>query len=79
VAEYVPEAAIELIAPNPLLMQVAAGDGLVPLDLARKAFERAGEPKRLEIFDCGHFAPYSTEPWHGQFLAGQVRWFREHL
>ena len=79
VAEYIPDAAIELIAPRPLLIQAASKDSLVPINLARQAFHRAGEPKKLEIFDCGHFDPYAVEPWHSQFLAGQVRWFKEHL
>ena len=78
-AEYVPDAFIELIAPKPLLMQVAAKDSLIPHNLARQAFHRAGEPKTLEVFDCGHFDPYANEPWHSQFLGGQVRWFKEHL
>lgn len=79
VAEYIPDAVIELIAPKPLLMQVATNDSLVPANLARQAFHRAGEPKKLETFDCGHFDPYQTEPWHSMFLGGQVRWLKEHL
>jgi hypothetical protein len=78
-AEYVPDAFVELIAPRPLLMQVAAKDSLIPVNLARQAFHRAGEPKTLELYDCGHFDPYANEPWHSQFLAGQVRWLKEHL
>jgi fermentation-respiration switch protein FrsA (DUF1100 family) len=79
VAEYIPDAVIELIAPKPLLMQVATNDSLVPVNLARQAFHRAGEPKQIEVYDCGHFDPYTNEPWHSQFLGSQVRWFREHL
>jgi fermentation-respiration switch protein FrsA (DUF1100 family) len=79
VVEYVPDSFIELVAPRPLLMQVASQDSLVPLNLARQAFHRAGEPKTLEVYDCGHFDPYATEPWASQFLAGQVRWLKEHL
>lgn len=79
VAEYVPDAFIELIAPRPLLMQVAVNDSLIPHTLARQAFHRAGEPKKLEVYDCGHFDPYTHEPWHSQFLGGQVRWLKEHL
>lgn len=78
-AEYVPDAFIELIAPRPLLMQVAVKDSIIPVNLARQAFHRAGEPKRLELYDCGHFDPYANEPWHSQFLGGQVRWLKEHL
>lgn len=79
VAEYIPDAAIELIAPKPLLMQVATQDSLIPVNLARQAFHRAGEPKKLETYECGHFDPYTVEPWHSQFLASQVRWFKEYL
>jgi len=78
-AEYVPDAFIELISPKPLLMQVATQDSLIPSTLARQAFHRAGEPKKLEVFECGHFDPYGNEPWHSQFLGGQVRWLRENL
>ncbi len=78
-AEYVPDAFIELISPKPLLMQVATKDSLIPAALARQAFHRAGEPKKLELYECGHFDPYANEPWHGQFLESQVRWFKEHL
>lgn len=78
-AEYVPDAFIELIAPRPLLMQVATKDSLIPVNLARQAFHRAGDPKRLEVYECGHFDPYANEPWHSQFLDGQVKWLHEHL
>ncbi len=79
VAEYVPDAFIELIAPRPLLMQAATKDSIIPINLARQAFHRAGDPKRLEVYECGHFDPYGTEPWHSHFIEGQVRWFKEHL
>ena len=78
-AEYVPDAFIELIAPRPLLMQVASKDTLIPVNLARQAFRRAGEPKTLEVYECGHFDPYANEPWASQFLGGQVRWLKENL
>jgi fermentation-respiration switch protein FrsA (DUF1100 family) len=78
-AEYYPDAFIELLAPRPLLMQVATNDTLIPVNLARQAFHRAGEPKTIEFYDCGHFDPYANEPWTSQFLNSQVRWLREHL
>jgi hypothetical protein len=78
-AEYYPDAFIELLAPRPLLMQVANNDTLIPVNLARQAFHRAGEPKTIEYYDCGHFDPYANEPWVSQFQNAQVRWLREHL
>src|SRR5919199_6383779 len=59
--EYEPGAYIERIAPTPLLMVVAAGDHLTPADLALEAYNRALEPKRLELLPGGHFDAY-VEP-----------------
>ncbi|MBK8309092.1 MAG: alpha/beta fold hydrolase [Gammaproteobacteria bacterium] len=46
------------IAPVPLLMVVASEDQLAPTDGALLSFERAGEPKRLELIEGDHFVPY---------------------
>ena len=78
-AEYVPDSLIHLVAPKPLLIQAATGDSLIPLELTKGAFAQAGEPKRLEVYNCGHFDPYAVEPWHSQFVAGQLAWLKEHL
>jgi uncharacterized protein len=78
-AEYVPSSMIHLISPKPLLIQAAKHDSLIPIELVRQAFAMAGEPKRLEVYDCGHFDPYAVEPWHGQFVKGQLAWLKERL
>lgn len=78
-AEYVPDSLSHLISPKPLLIQAAKRDSLIPIELTKSVFAKAGEPKRLEIYDCGHFDPYANEPWHSQFLKGQVAWLKEHL
>jgi fermentation-respiration switch protein FrsA (DUF1100 family) len=78
-AEYVPDSVIHLLSPRPLLIQAARGDSLIPLEVTKAAFEQAGEPKRLEVFDCGHFDPYAVEPWHSQFIRGQISWLKQHL
>lgn len=46
------------VAPRALLMVVASEDRLAATDLALAAYERAGEPKRLERLEGDHFAPY---------------------
>lgn len=46
------------VAPRALLMVVASEDRLAPTDLALATFERAGEPKRLELVAGDHFVPY---------------------
>jgi len=46
------------VAPTPLLMVVASEDRLAATDVTFGAFERAGEPKRLETIAGHHFVPY---------------------
>lgn len=45
----------------PLLMVVAGQDTVAAADVALAAFERAPEPKRLEVLDCPHFEAYTGE------------------
>jgi fermentation-respiration switch protein FrsA (DUF1100 family) len=75
--EYAPGRFIDRVAPTPLLLVVAERDFL-PLDIARRAFERAGEPKRLCVLSAGHFDVY--EPPHFATAAGEAtQWFQKHL
>jgi fermentation-respiration switch protein FrsA (DUF1100 family) len=46
------------VAPRALLLVVASQDRLAATDLALATFERAREPKRLEVVDGDHFTPY---------------------
>jgi hypothetical protein len=47
--EYSPEAVVERIAPRPVLFIHGDSDRLVPVEESRRMFERAGEPRRLEV------------------------------
>jgi hypothetical protein len=78
-AEYVPAAFIDLIAPRPLLIQAARRDSLIPFAQIERAFARAGESKRLDVFDAGHFDLYTEEPHHSRAVQGAVEWFQQHL
>ncbi len=77
--EYVPTANIELISPTPLLMVLAEQDSLIRTDLGRAAFERAGEPKQIEVIPCGHFEIYETEPFFSKAVGSMVAWYKKHL
>ncbi|MFE7244905.1 hypothetical protein [Streptomyces sp. NPDC057580] len=58
-------------------MVVATGDTVTVTDLALAAYEKALQPKRLELIPGGHFDPYVT-----QFDAASgaaVAWFRDQL
>ena len=57
--EYEPGTYLPWISPTPLLMVVAAGDHLTVSDLAIEAYERAREPKRLEVLPAGTSTPTS--------------------
>ncbi len=62
------------IAPVPLLMVVASDDDLAPTEGALKTFERAGEPKRLEVILGDHFVTY-----HGPAFAHASAAMRDFL
>ncbi|WP_330342171.1 hypothetical protein [Streptomyces sp. NBC_00557] len=46
-------------------------------DLALAAYERALEPKRLQLVPGGHFGPYTSQ--FTQASGAARAWFREHL
>jgi fermentation-respiration switch protein FrsA (DUF1100 family) len=76
--DYEPGAYIARIAPTPLLMVVAAGDHLTPVDLALEAYNRALEPKRLEVLSGGHFDAYVGQGFE-QASGAARNWFVQHL
>jgi fermentation-respiration switch protein FrsA (DUF1100 family) len=75
--EYEPGAYLPHVSPTPLLMVVASGDHLTVSDLAIDAFERAREPKKLEILPGGHFDAYIADFERSSAVARD--WFLEHL
>lgn len=77
-SEYEPGSYIERISPTPLLLVVAEGDHLAVADLALEAYNRAREPKRLELLPGGHFDAYTGSGFDRS--SGVARdWFRTHL
>jgi fermentation-respiration switch protein FrsA (DUF1100 family) len=78
ILEYSPLRWIDRIAPTPLLMIAAEHDQLCPIELAREAFVRAGDPKKLIVLPVGHFDPYEP-PCFGDAAAAAVDWFTTHL
>ncbi|MFJ9821731.1 alpha/beta hydrolase [Streptomyces sp. NPDC101151] len=74
---YEPGIWITRVSPTPLLMVVALGDTVTVTDLALAAYERALEPKRLQLIPGGHFDPYAAQ--FDQSSAAALAWFREHL
>jgi uncharacterized protein len=76
-SEYEPIAYLPYISPTPLLLQPAIGDHLTPCDLAVAAYEKAREPKKLNILPGGHFDAYVKG---FDDSSGPARdWFIRHL
>jgi fermentation-respiration switch protein FrsA (DUF1100 family) len=75
--EYNPVDYIDKISPTPLLLLPARNDVLTPARFAIAAYEKALEPKKLEILPGGHFDAYvkgfesSSKP--------ALQWFLTHL
>jgi fermentation-respiration switch protein FrsA (DUF1100 family) len=59
--EYEPQAYIDRISPTPFLLMVGHDDTVASSDLPLRAFERALEPKQVEILPGGHYSPYGGE------------------
>jgi fermentation-respiration switch protein FrsA (DUF1100 family) len=74
---YEPGIWIRRVSPTPLLMVVALNDTITVTDLALGAYDRALEPKRLELVPGGHFDPYLSSFTQASRAARE--WFRKHL
>jgi fermentation-respiration switch protein FrsA (DUF1100 family) len=74
---YEPGHWITRISPTPLLMVVGSHDTTTPADFALAAYERALEPKSLEIFPGGHYDAYVAA--FEQTSAAATSWFSRHL
>jgi fermentation-respiration switch protein FrsA (DUF1100 family) len=76
--EFAPATFIHLISPTPLLMIVASEDVLTNTEGEIKAFERAGEPKKLVVFQGGHFDPYKGSGF-SEASTVAIEWFEQYL
>jgi hypothetical protein len=74
---YEPGLFITRVSPTPLLLVVAGHDVITPADIALAAYERALEPKRLELTRGGHFDAYDAQFDHASGAA--LSWFTQHL
>ena len=74
---YEPGIWVPRVSPTPLLMVVALSDTMTVTDLALAAYQRALEPKRVQLISGGHFAPYLEQ--FPLAVAAATEWFSEHL
>lgn len=76
-AAYEPGNYIAAVSPTPLLLVVGTQDTKCLTDVQLEAYSAAHEPKRLELFPGGHYAPYTTQL--DAIAAASRDWFETHL
>jgi len=76
--ENAPTSYIHLISPTPLLMITASNDILCSPEAQKRAFERAGEPKKLTVIQGGHFDAYQDSGFVEASTVA-VEWFKQYL
>ena len=69
---------IHRLAPTPLLIVTGADDQVHAIDEALRAYDRAWEPKRLELLQVDEFG-LSIEPGLGQSMNLAAEFFDQHL
>jgi fermentation-respiration switch protein FrsA (DUF1100 family) len=69
-------AAVERIAPRPLILMHAEGDTRVPSDHSEELFERAGEPRKLVIAPGGAHTTVQHDP---ELQGAALRWLEREL
>lgn len=74
---YEPGHYIASVSPTPLLLALTTHDTKCLTDLQLEAYSKAHEPKRLEMFSGGHYAPYTTQM--SAIAAASRDWFHTHL
>jgi fermentation-respiration switch protein FrsA (DUF1100 family) len=74
---YEPGIWVPRVSPTPLLMVVALSDTITVTDLGLAAYERALEPKKLQLVSGGHFDPYLSQ--FDKTSGAAIAWFRQHL
>ncbi|MGH9122009.1 MAG: alpha/beta hydrolase [Acidimicrobiales bacterium] len=77
--EYDPCGPIHMAAPTAIMMIVGNQDVIIPPALAKEAFERAGEPKKMVLIEGRHVDMYPGYPYFEQAVTEATNWFLEHI
>lgn len=75
--EFEPIAFVKDISPTPLLFIVGKADTINTTELALKAYEAAGEPKKLVLVEGDHFEPYVNQ--FDIAVDAACQWYETHL
>ncbi len=77
--EYDPCGPIHMVAPTAVQMIVGEQDAIIPPELAKLAFERAGEPKALKMIPGRHVDMYPGYPYFEDAVTTATDWFVKYL
>jgi pimeloyl-ACP methyl ester carboxylesterase len=75
-AEHDLRAAVELVAPKPLILLHARGDERVPVELSEELHARAGAPKKLIVVPGGHHRSVQHD---AELQSVALRWLERNL
>jgi fermentation-respiration switch protein FrsA (DUF1100 family) len=75
--EFEPAGWLPYVAPKPLLMIIAEHDVCTFTEVQMEVYQTAPEPKKLIIYDGGHFDAYTT--FFEETGPPARDWFVEHL
>ncbi|KAG9556503.1 DltD N-terminal domain protein, partial [Aureobasidium melanogenum] len=78
IQSYFPGSRIHRIGPTPLLMQVPKKDVVAITDTMLEAYNRAVEPKEIQILPGGHFSMFEGDEFE-MMLAKEVEFLKKTL
>ena len=76
IREFDPVHTIPLLSPTPLLIVAAQHDSLIPVEVLRRARERAGGNATLKELPIKHFEVYS-EGWLPRVASDEIDWLKQ--
>ncbi|KAH0411846.1 hypothetical protein KCU90_g18370, partial [Aureobasidium melanogenum] len=78
ILSYFPGSRIHKIGPTPLLMQVPKKDVVAITDTMLEAYNRAVEPKEIQILPGGHFTMFEGDEFE-MMLAKEIEFLKRTL
>lgn len=78
IREFDPVSLVHMMAPTALLLIPAEKDNLLPIATVKELYEKAQEPKAMNILPIRHFEVYK-EPWFSKTVSMATAWYQKYL
>lgn len=79
ILEYRPEDVVTKLSPRPLLIMHGDADDLTPLEEAESLYKRAGDPKKLVVFQGAYHHDVYLDPLFYEVMGTALDWFGQWL